>query len=433
MLHPSSLPISFNSLHWESCNSREGGLLQKNGTQNSVSGKHVIPSESVRLQKVEDMWLQLRGHCGWVFPIGLWPSFLPTIDGIVLVPLFDVSDVLAVLWLSLVLVSPLLDLGVVVPLVWKWKVFQRRRRGPEEGGPSVGREDPSFSPGGISPEGIFPEGISPRAMSTDAAALKTYVRKGSRTRFKSRALKKADFGDRKFLGGSAYVEWKCWDEVLGHHYVKSSLLGIFGLVFDDFGFRLCGGRWEADFGDPKFLGGSHYKKNANYIRIIIYGFSSVFDLASPTMPNPSFSLTHCNHDSLCLIVLSTHRSPLSSLVLTRQGFFRRTIVPHWTRSVALELSFSRSRIEVVAVLEPLSNPNLKSPLSKAMKASSTERTEGLRSIFSKCGNTSLPEQSPSAKTVVRPPWFAETFIWLEIPICETLGWFVPSGRDNLEL
>ncbi|WVZ05365.1 hypothetical protein V8G54_018711 [Vigna mungo] len=139
------------------------------------------------------------------------------------------------------------------------------------------------------------------------------------------------------------------------------------------------------------------------------------------MPNPSFSLTHCNHDSLCLIVLSTHRSPLSSLVLTRQGFLfshrtfflcsRRTIVPHWTRSVTLELSFSRSRIEVVAVLEPLSNPNLKSPLSKAMKASSTERTEGLRSIFSKCGNASLPEQSPSAKTVVRPPWFAETFIW----------------------
>ncbi|WVZ15615.1 hypothetical protein V8G54_013181 [Vigna mungo] len=49
----------------------------------------------------------------------------------------------------------------------------------EEGGPSVGRENPSFSPGGI---------------STDAAALKTYVRKGSRTRFKSRALKKLILG-----------------------------------------------------------------------------------------------------------------------------------------------------------------------------------------------------------------------------------------------
>ncbi|BAT96063.1 hypothetical protein VIGAN_08293600 [Vigna angularis var. angularis] len=112
---------------------------------------------------------------------------------------------------------------------------------------------------------------------------------------------------------------------------------------------------------------------------------------------------------------------------------RRTILPHWNRSVALELSFSLSRTRVVPLLEPLSNPNLKSPLSNAVKASSIERTGGLRSVFPKCGCASLPEQSRSANTVVRPPWFAENFIWLEILICETLGWFVLIGRDKLEL
>ncbi|WVZ02938.1 hypothetical protein V8G54_023744, partial [Vigna mungo] len=105
---------------------------------------------------------------------------------------------------------------------------------------------------------------------------------------------------------------------------------------------------------------------------------------------------------------------------------QRTIVPHWTRSVALELSFSLSRTEVVAVLEPLSNPNLKSPLSNAVKASSIERTEGLGSVFPNCSCALLAEESGSANTIVQPPW-------LEIQISETLGWFLPIGRDKLEL
>ncbi|BAT89636.1 hypothetical protein VIGAN_06063700 [Vigna angularis var. angularis] len=88
---------------------------------------------------------------------------------------------------------------------------------------------------------------------------------------------------------------------------------------------------------------------------------------------------------------------------------------------------------LLLLLEPLSNPNLKSPLSNAVKGSSIEHTKGLGSVFPKCGCVSLPKQSRSANTVGRPPWLVETFIWLEIPICETLGWFVPVERDKVEL
>ncbi|KOM34383.1 hypothetical protein LR48_Vigan02g053300 [Vigna angularis] len=85
------------------------------------------------------------------------------------------------------------------------------------------------------------------------------------------------------------------------------------------------------------------------------------------------------------------------------------------------------------LLKPFSNPNLKSPLSNVVKTSSIERTEGLRSVFPKCGYASLPKQSRSANTVGQSPWLVETFICLEIPICETLGWFLPVGRDKVEL
>ncbi|WVZ17555.1 hypothetical protein V8G54_010537 [Vigna mungo] len=142
--------------------------------------------------------------------------------------------------------------------------------------------------------------------------------------------------------------------------------------------------------------------------------------SSPGLSNPLFSLTHYNHDSPSLIVLSlivvlsTHHSPSSSLVVYAIGTVfmcsRRTILPHWIRSVALELSFSISRTGVVSILEPLSNPNLKSPLSNTVKASSIKRTKGLQSVFPKCGCASLPKQSRSANTIVQPLWFAETFI-----------------------
>ncbi|KOM40511.1 hypothetical protein LR48_Vigan04g070900 [Vigna angularis] len=88
---------------------------------------------------------------------------------------------------------------------------------------------------------------------------------------------------------------------------------------------------------------------------------------------------------------------------------------------------------LLLLLEPLSNPNLKSPLLNAVKGSSIKRTEGLGSVFPKCGCASLPKQCRSANIVGRPPWLVETFIWLEIPICETLGWFVGVGRDKVEL
>ncbi|WVZ21785.1 hypothetical protein V8G54_000329 [Vigna mungo] len=89
---------------------------------------------------------------------------------------------------------------------------------------------------------------------------------------------------------------------------------------------------------------------------------------------------------------------------------------------AFELSFSLSRTEVVVVLEhvsnlneksPLSNPNLKSPLSNAEKTFSIERTEALGSVFPNCG---CAQQT-----------------LLEIPISETVGWFLLTGRDNVEL
>ncbi|WVY98363.1 hypothetical protein V8G54_030514 [Vigna mungo] len=68
--------------------------------------------------------------------------------------------------------------------------------------------------------------------------------------------------------------------------------------------------------------------------------------------------------------------------------------------------------------------------SSALKPSSIEHSEGVGSVFNNCVGS--PEQFGSAKTVVQPPWFAETFIWLKIPTFETLGWFVPIGRVKVE-
>ncbi|WVZ23279.1 hypothetical protein V8G54_001823 [Vigna mungo] len=109
---------------------------------------------------------------------------------------------------------------------------------------NVAREDPWFSPGGFSPEGI-----SSRTMSTSAAAFQTFVR---RIVFWGWI---ADLKDPKFVGGRCYVERKWLDKILGelhpsqgtqflytgHHWVKSSLVGIIGEAFDDFWLRMCVG------------------------------------------------------------------------------------------------------------------------------------------------------------------------------------------------
>ncbi|WVZ25947.1 hypothetical protein V8G54_004491 [Vigna mungo] len=131
-------------------------------------------------------------------------------------------------------------------------------------------------------------------------------------------------------------------------------------------------------------------------------------------------------------------SPSFSLVEPCSSSSRVVVLPSNCFSVvALKLSFSLSRTEVVAVLEPLSNPNLKSPLWNAVKASSIERTEGLGSVFPNCVCASLAEESGLANTVVQPLWFAKTFIWLVSSISSTsncltdLGIRVPSHDNQL--
>ena len=70
-----------------------------------------------------------------------------------------------------------------------------RRTRPQEGGHSVPREDCSFFPGGMSsgPSPMksdpSPTKSDPSPMKTDTGRFKTFVRRGSRKRIKSKALK----------------------------------------------------------------------------------------------------------------------------------------------------------------------------------------------------------------------------------------------------
>lgn len=64
-----------------------------------------------------------------------------------------------------------------------------RRIRPQDAEHNVGHEALSISPAGISLGGISPGGISPGGMPTDPPTTKTYVRKGSRRRYKSISLR----------------------------------------------------------------------------------------------------------------------------------------------------------------------------------------------------------------------------------------------------
>ncbi|XP_022633105.1 uncharacterized protein LOC111241029 isoform X2 [Vigna radiata var. radiata] len=71
---------------------------------------------------------------------------------------------------------------------------KHRRRRPQDGGDNVAHEEPSLSPRGMSPGGISPGGIpfgaqSEQGMSSGRPAMKTFVRMGSRRRYKSKALR----------------------------------------------------------------------------------------------------------------------------------------------------------------------------------------------------------------------------------------------------
>ncbi|XP_022633689.1 uncharacterized protein LOC111241140 [Vigna radiata var. radiata] len=71
---------------------------------------------------------------------------------------------------------------------------KRRRRRAQDGGDNVPHDEPSISPrgmslGGISPGGIPLGGQSQQGMSSGRPAMKTFVRMGSRRRYKSKALR----------------------------------------------------------------------------------------------------------------------------------------------------------------------------------------------------------------------------------------------------
>ncbi|XP_022640750.1 uncharacterized protein LOC111242332 isoform X2 [Vigna radiata var. radiata] len=71
---------------------------------------------------------------------------------------------------------------------------KRRRRRAQDGGDNVPHDEPFISPrgmslGGISPGGIPLGGQSQQGMSSGRPAMKTFVRMGSRRRYKSKALR----------------------------------------------------------------------------------------------------------------------------------------------------------------------------------------------------------------------------------------------------